>query len=65
MSRPCTKAADYERITARLPRTLMRTLRKRSARLGIPVNTEIIQLISLSLKSEREEAAQLKRPQIS
>ena len=65
MPRPKTEAADYERLTLRLPKDVMEALRQAAADAHRPLNTHAILLLRhiLGLKNKPyEERQRRERP---
>lgn len=49
MPRPKTEAADYERITLRVPRDVAATLRQQASEIGRAVNTHAVYVLRYGL----------------
>lgn len=60
MPRPKTKAAEYKRLSLRLPPKLLALLQEEAESLGRPVNTHAIYLLRQAL--ERDDQAPQPKP---
>jgi predicted HicB family RNase H-like nuclease len=61
MPRPKTEAADYERLTLRLPKDVMEALRQAAAAAHRPLNTHTILLLRHMLGLQPQPAAERQR----
>lgn len=54
MPRPKTEAADYERLTIRLPKDVLDTLRRKAGKIGRPLNTQVVRMLQDGLRACRK-----------
>ena len=55
MPKPKTEAAEYERLTVRLPPKIMQTLRKQAKTDRRPLNTHVVWCLEKLLHYEKEK----------
>ena len=54
MPRPKTAAADYQRLTVRLPKDVLESLRAKAENIGRPLNTQIVRILRDGLRKCRK-----------
>jgi hypothetical protein len=54
MPRPKTEAAEYERLTLRLPPTLLANLRALVQETKVPLNTTVIQFLQHGVETKQK-----------